>query len=112
MSDHVVANMAPTTWIDKAVEHIHEVLRAKNADYSAEENTFENFIEMAKAADVEVRQTFRLMLAQKLTREKNVATREARNEPRLDTVRDIAGYAILWLAWEMKERDTPGPETG
>jgi hypothetical protein len=91
------------SWIVLALDKLRDVLVKKGQDYSSH-GEFGNFEEQARVAGVQMRQVFRGAVAQKLSREATIAGHgyEA-NESYFDTVLDTAGYAVLWLAWQMKQ---------
>jgi hypothetical protein len=91
------------TYIERACREITETLAKKGQDYTAPGDEFENFLEQARAAGIELHQVFKSILAQKRTREKNVRAKGGLTnfEPFIDSIRDHAGYAVLWYACEL-----------
>jgi hypothetical protein len=87
----------------KIVDRQHKeqlaLISKKNSDYS-KEGPFENFEATAKYAGISLDQAFLFHLVNKMTRAKNLLTKEAsvESEPLEDTLQDMANYANLWLA--------------
>ncbi len=91
----------PVSWVDKALDQLCFMLKDKGVQYAAR-GEFDNFIEQARIARTSVRQEFRGNLGQKLEREQ---VQFDNHNDRFDSVLDLAGYAILFLAYEMERRN-------
>ena len=91
-----------TSWIDKALDQLRFMLKDKGAQYAAH-GEFDNFIEQARMARTSVRQEFRGNLGQKLEREQ---VQFDNHNDRFDSILDVAGYAVLFLAYEMERRNS------
>lgn len=114
--------MTDMSWTQKAIEDVTEILIHRGHSYTTR-SEFENFEDQAAMADITIRQVFRGMLGQKLTREKSCRARieealenhsmseQAEKELHalylqwLDSIRDICGYGLLFFGWAKSEFD-------
>lgn len=101
------------SWTDAAFNALIETLGKKRSDYSSSDE-FENFTSTAEAVGtIDPEEVFLTQIAIKLGRIRSLRTQFAApaNEPLLDSYRDLAGYAVLAFAYEMK-REAEKDETG
>lgn len=95
----------PRSWLQNALEDIQETFRDRGPAYTANKGEFRNFEEQARVAGVELRQTFRGMIAQKLSREMSLYEQYGPDSDKaLDSVRDVLGYAWLWYAYHLSQQ--------
>jgi hypothetical protein len=84
-----------------------DIIKKKNSDY-AKVNPFENFQVTAHFANLETKNAFVFHMANKLTRIKNLLTKEPSvvEESVEDTLNDLANYCQLMLAYINYEKGT------
>lgn len=91
----------PVSFVKMAIEKLHSVLVGKGDQYAGN-NEFANFEFQAMVGEQDMRQVFRGAIAQKLARE----ARQAKMGYDVDdTILDIAGYAVLWFAYDIMRRN-------
>lgn len=91
------------TYVSQALLLVNKTLQGRGTVYAVH-GEFENFEEQARVAGVTLRQVFRGAIGQKLTRENAMATTgQVKDEHYFDSILDTAGYAILWLAYELSQ---------
>ena len=91
----------PVGWIGEALLDLEETLSSKNEDYKID-GEFSNFEFAGQVADLH---PFDVMLTQigiKLGRLKGLA-KDPNNEPKLDTFKDLAGYAVILYAYILSQ---------
>ena len=93
---------APETWIEAALNELRSTLTKKNEDYRID-GEFSNFEMAASLASLLPEDVIMVQLGIKLGRLKGLAD-EPHNESKLDTYKDLAGYAIIAYAYAMKVR--------
>jgi len=92
----------PESFIGRAVQDLSEVLASKNSDYKID-GEFSNFEFAAKlVGDADVPSIIIAQLGIKLGRLKGLPV-DPYNESRLDTFRDLAGYAVILYAHALSE---------
>jgi len=97
------------TWIMKAMHDLGLTLANKNADYRID-GEFSNFEQAAKAVTqltgslVDTEDAIALQIGIKMGRLEGLP-RDPRNESRLDTYKDLAGYAIILYAYAMSQAE-------
>jgi hypothetical protein len=84
-----------------------DIIKRKNSDY-ASVNPFENFQVTAHFANMDTTSTFAFHLANKLTRIKNLLTKDPDvvEESIEDSINDMANYCQLMLAYIRHEKRT------
>lgn len=90
-------------WIGRALLELNEVLESKNADYKID-GEFSNFMYAADVVGGGMSPDA-VMLTQigiKLGRLQGLPD-DPRNESRLDTVKDLAGYAVILYAYSLSK---------
>lgn len=93
------------SFIQRAVEELGETLQSKNQDYRID-GEFSNFEFVAELFDTRAA-TSNIILTQigiKLGRLKGLPL-DPNNESRLDTLKDLAGYAIILYAHALSVQD-------
>lgn len=85
------------SFITAALDSLDRTLQAKNKDYRIE-GEFSNFEFAAEVAEVEVVEVMLTQIAIKLGRLKGLPD-DPHNESRLDTIKDLAGYAVILYAY-------------
>lgn len=94
--------VSPTSYIAAALADLGYTLERKNSDYKID-GEFSNF---EYAAELSGSDTLGVILTQigiKLGRLKGLPE-EVYNEPKLDTYKDLAGYAVILYAYALKEQ--------
>jgi hypothetical protein len=80
----------------------------RRAKYSGgdfeEQDGYTNFIRVASLMSISVRRVFRFYIAQKVARIM-VSQTDHDDERYLDTLRDLANYALLAAGWEMRSEE-------
>lgn len=94
---------ADVSWIGAALDELRSVLTSKNQDYRID-GEFSNFEFAANIADIDVVDSITNQLAIKLGRIKGLGE-EPNNEAKLDSYKDLAGYAILLYAYVLSEQE-------
>lgn len=102
--------MAENSWIGQAVYNLSRTLDSKNEDYRID-GEFSNFEYAAELAGLNVTDVMLTQLGIKLGRLKGLAD-DPNNESRLDTVKDLAGYAILFYAYSLRAQEPEGERGG
>lgn len=94
------------SYIQRAIEEIGETLSSKNQDYrvDGEFSNFEYAAQVSGVTDLSVETVILTQLGIKLGRLKGLPDDPA-NESRLDTYKDLAGYAVILYAYAMKLRE-------
>ena len=100
-------------YIDQSVEIVAKTLSAKDTDYAGtteETDVFDNFNFMGDfAGDSDAEKSFRYEIGKKVRRLRNIfrEEREPTNESIFESLRDLAGYSVLYMAWLIAQgRDT------
>ena len=88
-------------WIGRALLELNEVLESKNADYKID-GEFSNFEMAADLAGLTVEEVILTQIGIKLGRLKGLPD-DPRNESRLDTIKDLAGYAVILYAYSLSK---------
>lgn len=91
-------------FIDRAIEDLQETLASKNADYRID-GEFSNFEHAAESVGISVISTIMTQLFIKLGRLEGLAD-QPNNEARLDTYKDLAGYAIILYAYALSQENS------
>jgi hypothetical protein len=91
-----------------ALGMMEDMLIKKGGEYTTQDE-FENFQDQAKGGEMSMRQVFRGMIFQKLTREKS---QHRQGYDALDSILDGANYFTLWLGWELLQRTIEEVERG
>lgn len=96
-------------FIDKAIEDLQETLASKNKDYriDGEFSNFEYAAEQVSAQTPYLLDSGDVILTQmfiKLGRLQGLPA-DPNNEARLDTYKDLAGYAILLYAYALSQEE-------
>lgn len=92
---------AERPYIPQAIEDLSVTLSGKNHDYKID-GEFSNFEFAANVADLLVEDVMLTQIGIKLGRLKGLADAPY-NEGKLDTYKDLAGYAIILYAYALKE---------
>lgn len=94
-------------WIDTAITNLGATLSEKNHDYRID-GEFSNFEYAAELAGSDVLAVLLTQIGIKLGRLKGLPE-EVYNESKLDTYKDLAGYAVILYAYAMSidESDVP-----
>ena len=93
----------PSSYIEAALEELKDILATKNQDYRIDEE-FSNFTNAAYLADVGVMDVLMVQVGIKLRRLKGARGKGSLNhESYRDTVRDLAGYAVIMYAYLTSE---------
>ncbi len=99
----------PNSWIDAAIEDLRQTLSEKNHDYKID-GEFSNFEYAAELSGSDVLGVMMTQIGIKLGRLKGLPE-EVYNEPKIDTYKDLAGYAVILYAYVMSQHqptnDTP-----
>lgn len=102
-------------YIDQALLLVRDTLTRKDADYAGttdETDVFDNFTFAADfAGDNDTEMSFRHDLGKKVRRLRNIF-REKRNpfnEQLIESLKDLAGYAILYMAYLMMKDNESKP---
>lgn len=94
--------------LNKIIDEAEAMLLAKGDDYSGDEDTFQNFRNIAAMSGMHVYRVFITMISVKLGRLFTLAKRdyqapagyiEPQFEAAVDSVRDLLGYLVLWIAF-------------
>lgn len=89
------------------IDNIEELLLAKGDDYSGREDAFANFSRIADIMTEPEDKIFMVLIAVKLGRLYNMFRTlffvKPKFESMWDTVQDLLGYLILWLAYAQKQ---------
>lgn len=94
--------------LNKIIDEAEAMLLAKGDDYSGDEDAFQNFRNIAALAGMHVYRVFITMISVKLGRLFTLAKREYQTpggsvepqfEAAVDSVRDLLGYLVLWIAF-------------
>jgi hypothetical protein len=80
----------------KALKELEETLLSKSHDYGKE---FEVFEFAADYAQIDVEKVFMVMIAIKVARLRNLQGKQAKNESIADTLKDLAGYSIIYKSF-------------
>ena len=102
-----MSNSDPNSWIDAAIEDLRQTLAAKNHDYKID-GEFSNFEYAAELSGSDVLGVMMTQIGIKLGRLKGLPE-EVYNEPKVDTYKDLAGYAVILYAYIMSQH-TPQQE--
>ena len=98
------------SYIFKAIADLNETLAHKNQDYRIN-GEFSNFEFAADNAGVEPDTVMLTQLFIKLGRLKGL-NKNPNNETRLDTYKDLAGYAIILYAYALSREEREGQRGG
>lgn len=99
----------PRTLIDVVKDDV-SMLQAKQDDYATGDDPWLNFREAAdflkktRGIEMTALDGAYYMLGLKISRLKNLGRRDARNEPRTDTLKDLRGYCAIIQAMEEEGR--------
>jgi hypothetical protein len=91
----------PNSWIDAAIEDLRHTLSEKNHDYKID-GEFSNFEYAAELSGSDVLGVMMTQIGIKLGRLKGLPE-EVYNEPKIDTYKDLAGYAVILYAYVMSQ---------
>lgn len=92
------------SYIDRAINSLTATLASKNSDYKID-GEFSNFEFAGQVAGIHPIDVIGTQIGIKLGRLKGLAE-NPNNEARLDTVKDLAGYAIILYAYSLAQADT------
>jgi hypothetical protein len=92
----------PYWW--RAMVSAAEVMPSRAEKYSGTIDPYTNFIEVAKILGCKVRDVFIHYVAIKLARAK-VSDGDFEDESFMDSLRDLANYAMLWFGWIWREKN-------
>ncbi len=81
------------SWVHRALRDLDAILSSKNADYRID-GEFSNFTFAADISGTSVEEVMLTQIAIKLGRLKGLPA-DPNNESRKDTVKDLAGYAVI-----------------
>jgi hypothetical protein len=86
-----------------------EIATAKNSDYANHDDPFQNF-RSVETLGISVEDGFLTRMQDKMCRVSNLVRRDAAvtDESVLDTLSDLANYAVLLRVW-LEQKRTPGP---
>lgn len=103
------------SYFEQALERIHEMHRRKASDYT-DSGEFDNFIESARAADIETYQAIENLIGTKearirVIRRKMKQGKDVSNEPLIDSYLDRAVYALISYAYVLMCEDKARPKT-
>jgi len=90
-------------WIDQAIGHLNATLASKNEDYRID-GEFSNFEFAGAIAGIHPLDVIVTQIGIKLGRLKGLAN-QPKNEARLDTLKDLAGYAVILYAYSLAEEE-------
>ena len=93
----------PDSWIEAALKYLETTLESKNQDYRID-GEFSNFTMAAALACTTPEKVMLTQIGIKLGRLQGLPL-EPNNEARLDTYKDLAGYAIILYAYALKESE-------
>lgn len=93
----------PKSYIAEALADLGSTLQQKNSDYKID-GEFSNFEYAAELSGSDTLGVIMTQIGIKLGRLKGLPE-EVYNEPKLDTYKDLAGYAIILYAFSLKELD-------
>jgi hypothetical protein len=99
--DESLSSADVDSWIDRAILELNATLAAKNEDYRID-GEFSNFEMAATVADTTVDKVMLTQIAIKLGRLKGLSDHPM-NESRLDTYKDLAGYAVILYAYALSQ---------
>jgi hypothetical protein len=89
--------------IAENLKQLESTLLSKGHDYGKE---FEVFEFAADYAQIDVDKVFMVMIAIKVARLRNLQGKEAKNESIADTLKDLAGYSIIYKSFLDKNLGT------
>lgn len=98
------------SYIQKAMDELLLTLATKNNDYRID-GEFSNFEFAADLADLEVHDVFLIQIAIKIGRLKGQLQGGYNHETYMDTVKDLAGYAVLFYAQQLGVANEGGKDT-
>ena len=98
-----MSNPDPNSWIQAALTDLGHTLASKNHDYKID-GEFSNFEYAAELSGSDVLGVMMTQIGIKLGRLKGLPE-EVYNEPRIDTYKDLAGYAVILYAYVMSTRE-------
>ena len=79
------------------------IIESKNSDYAKNDDAFSNFKFCAEFAGISVEQVFRVFIAVKIARLKELMNgKDAKNEKVEDTLVDLSNYVDLLNCWLVK----------
>ena len=91
---------------DIIFKELLDLLKKKNNDYAEDNNCFSNFEYCADKTDISVENVFMVFLAVKLARLKELLSgKETKNESIIDTLKDMANYAVLFSIYLNNKED-------
>ena len=92
------------SYIEMALKDLGEVLSKKNSDYKVTGSEFSNFTYAADVAGITPREAMLTQIGIKLGRLKGLiqSSKDPNWESIEDTVKDLAGYAIILYAYHMR----------
>lgn len=81
-----------------------DLVNLKAEDYADSTNVFSNFENTAMLTGLTVPQVFHVLISIKTERLRQLMSGKAPNfESMEDTLKDLANYSALWIAWERAE---------
>lgn len=89
------------SYIEDAIIELERTLSSKNQDYKID-GEFSNFEYAAKVSGITTEQAILNQVGIKLGRLQGLPL-DPNNESRLDTVKDLAGYAIILYAYALQQ---------
>lgn len=98
--NEVNSPMPRTEWMNEALERLSATLVSKNADYSIDGGEFSNFEYAAHMSEMPVDKVMLAQIGIKVGRLKGLPD-DPSNESRLDTIKDLAGYAVILYAYSL-----------
>jgi hypothetical protein len=102
-----LSNPDPDSWVQSALEDLSRTLAEKNHDYKID-GEFSNFEYAAELSGSDVLGVMMTQIGIKLGRLKGLPE-EVYNEPKIDTYKDLAGYAVILYAYVMSQH-APEPQ--
>lgn len=85
--------------IQKSVQLLADTLASKNQDYTGGRGEFFNFEKAAQIASVNPLDVMMSQIGIKVTRLQGLRGEDAQNEPFIDSLLDLAGYALIAHAY-------------
>lgn len=92
--------MSETPWIESALISLEHTLSNKNHDYKID-GEFSNFEYASEISGMDVIPVMLTQIGIKLGRLKGLPE-DVRNESKLDTYKDLAGYAVILYGYALK----------
>jgi hypothetical protein len=87
--------------VETIFEEMIDLVNQKASDYADDADPFSNFENTATLTGLSVPQVFHVMISIKTERLRQLMSGKAPNFESLeDTLKDLANYSALWIAWD------------